>query len=195
MPDACAAPDVLPQGASPTDAAVAAAVTGWLAHLVGERGLAEATRREYSRDIGQFLNWYSRRLGRTVSMPDLEALDARALRAFLAARRRQQVESRSLARSLSGLRTFFRWLELTGHCTNGALRLIATPKVGHSIPKPLTVEAARSVVAEDMSTHLDWVAARDTAILLLLYGAGLRVSEALSITRAEAPIDMRETLP
>jgi integrase/recombinase XerC len=194
MPGAGASSDDVPVGTLPAACDVAEAVASWLLHLVGERGLAEATRREYGRDIGQFVAWYAQHIGHPVAMSDLERLDARALRAFLAARRRQNVESRSLARSLSGLRTFFRWLEVTGRCTNGALRLISSPKVAHSIPKPLTVAAARAVVDGGMAADLDWIAARDTAILLLLYGSGLRVAEALSITRADAPLADRETL-
>lgn len=178
----------------PAARGVADAISGWLVHLVGERGLAEATRREYARDLGQFVRWYAHQLGRPVEIRDLESLDARRLRAFLAARRRRNVESRSLARSLSGLRTFYRWLETTGVCRNGALRLIASPKIAHSIPKPLTVPAAREVIAADTEADEPWISARDTAILLLLYGSGLRVSEALAITAAEAPIGDRETL-
>ncbi len=170
------------------------AIADWLAHLVGERGLAEATRREYGRDIGQFVGWYRGHLGRPVAMADLERLDARALRAFLAARRKQAVESRSLARSLSGLRTFFAWLDVTERCTNGALRLITAPKVPHSIPKPLTIGAARDVVDAEDGEADPWIVARDTAILLLLYGSGLRVAEALAITRADAPVGDREIL-
>jgi integrase/recombinase XerC len=194
MPGVGATSDDVTGGTLPVASCVAVAVTDWLAHLIGERGLADATRREYSRDIGQFVSWYARHLGHPVAIGDLERLDARALRAFLAARRRQNVESRSLARSLSALRTFFRWLEVTERCKNGALRLISSPKIAHSIPKPLTVDAARAVVDGGMAADLDWVAARDSAILLLLYGSGLRVAEALSITRADAPLADRETL-
>ncbi len=194
MPGVDASTDDLAAGVLPVAPDVASAVSGWLAHLVGERGLAAATQREYGRDIGQFVAWYAKHIGHPVTLADLERLDARALRGFLAARRRQNVESRSLARSLSGLRTFFRWLEVTERCTNGALRLISSPKVAHSIPKPLTVAAARAVVDGGMAADLDWIAARDTAILLLLYGSGLRVAEALSITRADAPLADRETL-
>lgn len=176
------------------DRELAGAMTGWLIHLVAERGLADATRVAYGRDLSQFLGWLVRHLERTVGIADLEALTVKTLRAFLAFRRRQGVESRTLARSLSGLRTFFRWLETTDRCRNGALRLIATPKVAHSVPKPLTVAAARAVVDSRMVAGLDWLAARDTAIFLLLYGSGLRVSEALAITLKDAPVDDRESL-
>lgn len=178
----------------PVDRNLAAAAEGWLTHLVAERALAEATRVVYSRDLAQFFGWLARHLEHPVTLSDLEALTAKTLRAYLAFRRRQGVASRTLARSLSGLRTFFRWLEASELCANGALRLISSPKVAHSIPKPLTIAAARAVVDGGMPADLDWVAARNTAILLLLYGSGLRVSEALAITLKDAPVADRETL-
>ena len=176
------------------DRDLAVAIEAWLTHLVAERGLAALTHTAYSRDVRQFTSWLAHHLGHPIAVVDLESLNAKTLRAFLAHRRRRGIESRTLARSLSALRTFFRWLEATDRCANGAVRLITTPKVAHSIPKPLTVAAARAVVDGGMTANLDWIAARDTAILLLLYGCGLRVSEALAITLKDAPVDDRETL-
>jgi integrase/recombinase XerC len=170
------------------------AVTDYATHLRHERGLAALTLTAYGRDIAQFLVWLARHLDHAVTVSDLAAVDAKIVRAFLAARRRQSVENRSLARALSALRTFFKWLEANEIMQNRALRLVATPKVGHGIPKPLTIDAARAVVEGGMAADLDWIAARDTAILLLLYGSGLRVSEALSLTLKDAPIKGRETL-
>jgi integrase/recombinase XerC len=169
-------------------------LAGWLRHLSGERGLAENSLLAYGRDVRQLLDWLQRQSGRAPTRTDLIALDAKTLRAYLAARRRAGLENRSAARSLSALRTFFQWLERTDRGTNGAIRLLSSPKIPHSIPKPLTIDAARRVTEGGARTELDWVAARDTAILLLLYGSGLRVSEALAITPEDAPLRDRETL-
>jgi integrase/recombinase XerC len=166
----------------------------WLDHLVGERGLALETRIAYSRDLDHFVGWLGEHLGRPVDVAALAAVPAPSIRGFLAARRRAGIESRTLARTLSALRMFFRWLEARGLAEVRAIRLVGMPKVGHSVPRPLTVTRAAAVVEDGMEAHLDWIAARDHAVLLLLYGAGLRISEALGLTVREAPLPGRETL-
>lgn len=169
------------------DRPLAAAAQGWAQWLADQRGLAPATLEVYLRDLRQLVSWLSAREGRAATLADLAMLDARQLRSFLAARRREDVGSRTLARSLSGLRSFYRWLELEGILVNRRLRLIAGPKVPRGVPKPLTVERAAAVVEPGMDAHLDWIAARDNAVLMLLYGCGLRVAEALSLTPRSAP--------
>jgi integrase/recombinase XerC len=166
----------------------------WLAHLAHERGAAQKTVEAYGRDLGQLLTFLAHHYGRALTLDDLAALDAKTLRAFLASRRRQGVESRSLARALSALRSFFRRLEAVSGLEVRALRQVASPKVPHAVPKPLTVEKAAAVVADAMPAALDWVAARDRAVLLLLYGSGLRISEALAIRRCDAPVPPRDVL-
>jgi integrase/recombinase XerC len=176
------------------DGALAAVLTDYLAHLRHERGLAALTLTAYTRDIGQLLSWIAGRNGGPVTIADIAAIDAKTVRGFLAARRRAGAENRSLARALSALRTLFKWLDETGVVTNRTFSRLASPRVPHGVPKPLTIDAARSVVDGGMAADLDWVAARDTAILLLLYGCGLRVSEALSLTPKDAPTEERETI-
>ena len=171
-----------------------AAADAWLGYLRLERGLASLTLEAYERDLRDFLNHLLHRGNTSVSLALLERVDAKTVRAFMAARRRQGLESRSLARTLSALRNFFRWLETDGLVRNRAMQAVALPKVPHGIPKPLTVEKAAAVVADHASAHLDWVAARDTAVLVLLYGAGLRISEALGLTVKEAPVGTRDVL-
>jgi integrase/recombinase XerC len=173
---------------------LAAAARDWLAHLVDERGLAGETRIAYGRDLDQFVGWLAAELGQPVELAALAGTSAKTMRGFLAARRRAGIESRTLARALSALRVFFRWLEAEGIAEVRAIRLVGMPKVGHSVPKPLTVDKAGALVADGPEMELDWVAARDHAVLLLLYGAGLRISEALGLTLRDAPIAGRETL-
>lgn len=95
---------------------------------------------------------------------------------------------------MSALRTFFRWLETDEILRNRAILAVTLPKVGHSVPKPLTVEKAREVVEGGMAADLDWVSARDIAVLLLLYGSGLRISEALGIKAKDMPTPDRDVL-
>jgi integrase/recombinase XerC len=175
-------------------AGLAEAVRAWLAHIEHGRGHAALTVEAYGRDVRQFLSYLRHRLGRPPELSDLQVADAALFRAFLAARRRQPVISRSLARTMSALRTFFRWLEAQGLVENRAVRRVAMPKAGHSVPKPLTVDKAAAVIADAGAADLDWVAARDAAVLLLLYGSGLRISEALALTRREAPVTGRDVM-
>ena len=179
----------LPLGGDLADAAAR-----WLAHLGSERGVAAQTLVAYRRDLDQLLGWLGRHLGYPPALADLARLDVKTLRGFLAARRRVGVESRSIARALSALRGFFRYLEASGALKNRAILTIRNPRLPHAIPKPLTVEKAKAVVADALAADKDWITARDTAVLLLLYGAGLRISEALALRVKEAPVGLRDVL-
>jgi len=173
------------------------AVQGWLDYITIERQLADHTSEAYARDVSQFLAFLASHLNRLPDMQQLLALSARDIRAFLAARRAAGVGSRSLARTLSALRMFYRFLERRGFGKNDAVRAVALPKLPHSVPKPLTAAKATALVggADIMGADVpEWIAARDTAVLTLLYGSGLRISEALSLTRKEAPIKGRDML-
>jgi integrase/recombinase XerC len=170
------------------------ATEAWLVHLQYERDATQHTLDAYARDLRQFLEWLAADLGYPPALGDLASLNAARFRAFMAARRRAGLAGRSLARTMSALRTFFRWLEAEDAATNRTVRQLALPKVGHGIPKPLTVDKAAAVVDGGMAADLDWVKARDTAVLLLLYGSGLRISEALGILRKEAPVAGHDVL-
>ncbi len=166
----------------------------WLEHMRSERGHSANTLEAYARDLRQFLEFLHRRLNR---LPDLEAIasvDTRTVRAFLSARRQSGAGSRSLARTVSALRAFFNFLERRDILKNRATLQIQRPKVPHGVPKPLSVDKARQVTETGAAHAVDWVAARDAAVLLLLYGCGLRISEALGILRRDAPTAGRDTL-
>jgi len=175
------------------------AVEDWLAHIANERQLADKTSEAYGRDIGQFLTFLASHLNRLPDMPQLLALQARDVRAFLASRRGEGVGSRSLARTLSALRMFYKFLERRGYGKNDAIRAVALPKLPHSVPKPLTAPKATALV-EGTDTDIgspdqpEWISARDTAVLALLYGSGLRISEALTLKRKDAPTKGRDML-
>ena len=108
----------------------------------------------------------------------------------MAMRRADDIASRSLMRSLAGLRSFGKFLEREGKGKLGALAAIRAPKVGKTLPKPLTVENARQMADADMRAGEErepWVLARDAAVMALLYGSGLRISEALGLKRRDVP--------
>jgi integrase/recombinase XerC len=174
------------------------AVQAWLDYLSTERQLSENTSEAYTRDISQFLAFLAAHLERLPDMTQLLGLSARDVRAFLAARRNEEVGSRSLARSLSALRMFYKFLERRGYGKNDAIRGVSLPKLPHSVPKPLTAPKATALVeSPDITASEDaepWIAARDIAVLSLLYGSGLRISEALSLQRKDAPVKGRDML-
>ena len=161
----------------------------WLASLGSERRMSSKTIEAYARDIGQFAAFMADHLGGPPTVDDLATLTISDFRAFLARRRMQGVESRTLARQLSSLRSFYRHAERTGLFRNAAISAVQSPKLPHAVPKPLTIDAARRVAAADtLATGgtPKWVLARDQAVLTLLYACGLRISEALSLTPKQA---------
>ena len=173
------------------------AVEDWLGYLGTERGLSPNTLEAYARDISQFLAYLATMLNRLPDMNHVIGLKAREVRGFLAARREAGVGSRTLSRTLSGLRMFYKFLERRGYGKNDAIRAVSLPKLPHSVPKPLTAEKATALVdgAEIAGDdEPEWIAARDTAVLALLYGSGLRISEALSLKRGDAPVRGRDML-
>lgn len=167
------------------------AVGAWLRYLISEKRVAEKTVEAYTRDIEQFFEFLFEHLAGAATLKDLAGLDPRDFRSFLASRRRDGVSSRTVARNLSSIRSFFRFLERKGTLTNPGLSAITSPKISHSVPKPLSVDAAKRLATPDAfvagAGEQKWILARDTAVLTLLYGCGLRISEALGLLLREAP--------
>ncbi len=160
----------------------------WLAHLASERRMAAKTVEAYGRDIGQFGAFLQGHIGGTAGIQTLQNMTAADFRSFMAHRRNEGIAGRSLARQLSSVRSFFKFAERRGHFGSPALSAIRTPKLPHRLPRPLSKDAALS--ATEIGTDgSDWIAARDAAVIMLLYACGLRISEALSLTKAELARD------
>jgi integrase/recombinase XerC len=166
---------------------VAAELEGWLDHLGDERHYSAKTLEAYRRDVRQFLSFLAMHLGGAATLKQLAALTPADVRAFLAARRGDGIGSRSLMRGLAGIRGFGRYLEKNGKGKVGALTAVRTPKIGKTLPRPLPVAAARRIAETDLADNArePWIAARDAAVLALLYGSGLRISEALGLQRGD----------
>ncbi|RYC04842.1 tyrosine recombinase XerC [Ciceribacter ferrooxidans] len=155
----------------------------WLESLAGERRLADNTLEAYERDTRQFLAFLTAHLGAPPGVGDIAELRPADLRAFLAARRREGSGARSLGRHLAGLRSFLRHMERKGLVNAAGAGAIRSPKQPKSLPKPLTGNQAITVVQADAQLSDEpWIAARNAAVLTLLYGCGLRISEALDLT-------------
>jgi integrase/recombinase XerC len=161
-------------------------IAGWLRDLGAVRRLAARTLEAYQRDLGQFVTFLASHTGGAVSLATLRDMRAADLRAFMAVRRQDGVEARSLARALSAIKSFFRYLEREGVLSTEALNTLRTPRTRKSLPKALTVREAKAAIATtDEMEDRPWVAARDMAVLSLCYGAGLRISEALGLSRTD----------
>jgi integrase/recombinase XerC len=166
-------------------------MTRWLAHLRSERRLSPKTLEAYSRDVRQCLAFLSEHWGARVTLASFAALEASDIRSFMAMRRSSAIGGRSLMRALAGLRSFGRFLEREGSGKVGALSAIRAPKIGKSLPKPVPVAAAKRFAdAEERAgeTRDPWIWARDAAVMALLYGSGLRISEALGLRRRDVPL-------
>lgn len=171
------------------------AAQAWAVHLGTERRLAARTLEAYQRDLAQFLAFLTAHLGGAPGLADISALTPADVRAFLAARRNGGVGGRTLGRQVAALRSFARFCERRGLAATTAFTLVRPPKQARSLPRALSVAEARCVL-ETVAAMAEepWIAARDMAVLTLLYGCGLRISEALAITSADAPVGGRETL-
>jgi integrase/recombinase XerC len=167
-----------------------AEITRWLSHLRAERRLSGKTLEAYARDLRQFLFFLAGHWGGAVTLGRFARLEATDVRAFMAARRGDAIAGRSLMRALAGLRSFGRFLERDGKGSVGALSAVRAPKIKKSLPKPIQIAAAKRLADADERAGEDretWVLVRDAAVMALLYGSGLRISEALGLKRRDVP--------
>lgn len=154
----------------------------WLKNLGVERRLSDNTSESYERDLRQFFYFMTDYLAAPPQTKDMKNVRPSDLRAFLASRRRDGAGARTLGRGLSGVRSFLRFLEKRGLANASGARAVRTPKQPKSLPKPLTASDALRVTNQDLQMIDEpWIAARNTAVMILLYGCGLRISEALGL--------------
>ena len=164
------------------------AIESWIGWLRHERRMSKNTLDAYGRDISAFLLFFTDHLGFAPGLKDLEALKTVDFRSYLAARQGRGLSPAATARALSTVRNFFRYLERNGLAQNAAIASVRTPKVPRSVPKALGEEDALTALASVEELSLEgWVGKRDLALLTLLYGAGLRIGEALALNADDAP--------
>lgn len=159
------------------------ALAAWLAHLRAERRLSRHTLDAYERDLKQIFGYLAQEQGK-LTLKTFSALDARDMRGFFSARKSEGLEARSLARQLASLKSFARYLTQNRLADLSALASLRAPKLAKTLPRPLSIASAKRLM-DSQEGSAPWISARDAAVFALLYGAGLRISEALSLKRGD----------
>jgi integrase/recombinase XerC len=165
----------------------------WLASLAHEKRASAHTLRAYGDDVARFLSFVGDHVGGRASVGTLTRLRPADVRAFLTVRRAQGLGPRGIQRALAGIRSFYRFLEREGVADSAAVRAVRSPKLPRTLPRPLSEEDAARTIAEAGARHINdnhpgWLESRNVALITLLYGTGLRISEALSLKRGDAPL-------
>ena len=160
----------------------------WLSALAHERRASPHTLRAYGDDLDRFLDFLIDHLAGPADVKALAELAPADIRAFITRRRAEGLGPRGVQRALAAIRSFFRHLTRENILDNPAARAVKTPRIPRTLPRPLSEADASRALEEAGEHHIEWLAARDTALLTLLYGVGLRISEALSLKRGDAPL-------
>ncbi|WP_407492240.1 tyrosine recombinase XerC [Pseudooceanicola sp. MF1-13] len=165
------------------------ALEQWLSGLKSLRGASDATIDAYRRDVVDYLLFMGEHLGGPQGLAALAGVGTRDMRAWMARERASGLGARSLARKLSAVKTFYRWLAERERLDVTPVLSARAPKYQRSLPRPLAEDAARAMISEvGASDRRPWIQARDAAVLTVLYGCGLRISEALSLTVDQTPL-------
>lgn len=165
------------------------ALQRWLEGKRALNGASENTIEAYRGDVADFLSFMTAHKAQPQGLTALKAITISDMRAWMAHLRRDGLSPRSLARKLSSVKSFYRWLAEREGFEPTAVLSTRAPKFATKLPRPLSPENARDVLAiVDTQATEDWVAARDLAVIVLLYGCGLRISEALSLLGKDAPL-------
>ncbi len=161
----------------------------WLDQQRALRGAADNTITAYCADVTAFLAFITQHKGGPQGLGALAQITTSDMRAWMAHTRSDNVGSRSLARKLSAVKSFYRWLAEREGFEPTAVLATRSPKFQRKLPRPLSIEAARNVIdTAEFQSLKPWIAARDQAVITVLYGCGLRISEALSLTGADVPL-------
>lgn len=179
----------------PAAADLSAAYHDWLEHL-SARQVSPHTIRAYAHDVKVFVEFLADHHGRAPGLKNLSEAAITDFRAWLAARAKDGAIASSRARNLSGLKNFTTWLDKTGRMHQAKIHLVRGPKIPHRLPRPMDDDQIRDLVTYSGAdeTLEDWLRLRDQALWLLLYGAGLRISEGLNLCVGDIQSDMLRIL-
>lgn len=165
-----------------------AIIAAWQQYLGDERRLAPLTLRRYADDFSYFIRFLPQHMGGRVTLKMLLALEHADFRAFLADRLQDGQVKASIARITSTLRSFYRFMEKKGIGKNHAITSVRAPKLPKSLPRAIDPASTQELLNDAPNiSEIEWIKKRDVAIFTLLYGAGLRIGEAMKMNRADAP--------
>ena len=165
------------------------ALAAWLDHCRALNNAAENTLKAYQADVMGFLAFMGAHHGGQGGLGPISRISVSDMRAWMASERARGVAARSLARQLSAVKTFYRWLSDREGFEPTAVLSTRAPKFQKKLPRPLAMDAATAMIdTVELQSQTSWIAARDSAVVTLLYGCGLRISEALSLTGRDAPL-------
>jgi len=165
------------------------ALAKWLDHCRALGGASDNTIKAYQADVLTFASFMTLHHGERSGLGPMAKITVSDMRAWMASQRASGVGARSLARQLSAVKTFYRWLSEREGFEPTAVLSTRSPKFQKKLPRPLAVDAASAMIDTiELQSGDSWIAARDQAVVTLLYGCGLRISEALSLTGADAPL-------
>ncbi len=161
----------------------------WLERLRALHGASEKTVEAYRRDVSGFLGFLANHLGGETGKTTLANITVSDMRAWMAAERQRGMSARSLARELSAVKSFYRWLGEVEGIEVAAVSSTRAPRLKPRLPRPVSSDAAKSLIdIVEVQSENPWIAARDVAVVTLLYGCGLRISEALGLKQSDNPL-------
>ncbi|GHF68221.1 tyrosine recombinase XerC [Seohaeicola zhoushanensis] len=174
---------------TPVSPAASDALARWLETRRALEGTAENTIEAYRGDVAGFLGFMTRHMGEPQGLGALRRIGVADMRAWMADARAEGLTARSLARKLSAVKSFMRWLAEREGIEVTAVLSARAPRFTNKLPRPLAEDAARAMIDHvELQSETPWVAARDAAVVTLLYGCGLRISEALGLKGADSPL-------
>ena len=174
---------------TPISPACRDALARWLDTRRALAGAAENTITAYQGDVADFLGFMTTYHGESQGLTALERISVSDMRSWMAHLRKGGIAPRSLSRKLSAVKSFYRWLAEREGFEPTAVLSTRAPKFQRKLPRPLAEDAAKAMIdTVELQSNEPWVAARDAAVLTLLYGCGLRISEALGLTGTDVPL-------
>ena len=175
---------------STTTKKVRQTIQKWQEYLISERRLSLLTAESYLEDLKEFFTFLLDYLGNEADLRDLENLKITDFRSFLAWRANQKISKASIARGVSALKNFFRFLMREGVLENKAIMAVRSARPNKTLPHPLSAEQAKNFLELAYSMQKEhWQGLRDVALFTLMYGAGLRIAEALSLNIKDIPLN------
>jgi len=169
--------------------AMSSALAEWLEHQRSLKGAAKNTITAYQTDVLGFLSFMTQHHGESLGLGPISKITVRDMRSWMAHERTRGVASRSLARTLSAVKSFYTWLAEREGFEPTAVLSTRSPKFQRKLPRPLAVDAAQAMIETvELQSVEPWIAKRDMAVITLLYGCGLRISEALGLTGKDTPL-------